>query len=296
MYEDSPPELIHDDLSEVVFGEHPLGRPIIGHSETPRAPRPADGARLPRRALREPGHRGRRPAGNVDHDHLCELTAAHFRPEPGAVVARPELQRARLPPRGALLAEGHRAVPRLPRRSRAAARRPGPLRRLRRRHDPRRLLELAPLPGGAREARPRLLRLLVHLAVRRRRPHGHLRRLARGGRGGGDGRHPRRARRLRRGHRRRGHRSAPRTTSRVSSCSAWRAPAAACSRSAGPSSWSSPCSRVDEVLARIDAVTHDDVMAAVRRYYDPEKWSTVCIGPRPEPFRAVTDGFDWEER
>ena len=31
MYEDSPPELIHDDLSEVVFGEHPLGRPIIGH-------------------------------------------------------------------------------------------------------------------------------------------------------------------------------------------------------------------------------------------------------------------------
>ena len=34
MYEDSPPELIHDDLSEVVFGEHPLGRPIIGHYET----------------------------------------------------------------------------------------------------------------------------------------------------------------------------------------------------------------------------------------------------------------------
>src|SRR5690606_38881105 len=30
MYEDSPPELIHDDLAEVVFGEHPLGRPIIG--------------------------------------------------------------------------------------------------------------------------------------------------------------------------------------------------------------------------------------------------------------------------
>ena len=34
MYEDSPPELIHDDLCEVVFGEHPLGRPIIGHYET----------------------------------------------------------------------------------------------------------------------------------------------------------------------------------------------------------------------------------------------------------------------
>ena len=57
-----------------------------------------------------------------------------------------------------------------------------------------------------------------------------------------------------------------------------------------------PILTVDEVLERIDAVTHDDVMAAVRRYYDPKKWSTVCIGPRAEPFRAVTDGFDWEER
>ncbi|HZL64478.1 MAG TPA: insulinase family protein, partial [Thermoleophilia bacterium] len=57
-----------------------------------------------------------------------------------------------------------------------------------------------------------------------------------------------------------------------------------------------PILTVDEVLERIDAVTHDDVMAAVRRYYDPNKWSTVCIGPRAEPFRAVTDGFDWEER
>ena len=57
-----------------------------------------------------------------------------------------------------------------------------------------------------------------------------------------------------------------------------------------------PVLSVDEVLERIDAVTRDDVVAAVRRYYDPKKWSTVCIGPRPEPFRAVTDGFAWEER
>jgi len=57
-----------------------------------------------------------------------------------------------------------------------------------------------------------------------------------------------------------------------------------------------PVLSVDEVLERIDAVTHDDVMAAVRRYYDPKRWSTVCIGPRPEPFRAVTKGFAWEER
>ena len=34
MYEDSPAELIHDHLAETVFGEHPLGRPIIGRTET----------------------------------------------------------------------------------------------------------------------------------------------------------------------------------------------------------------------------------------------------------------------
>ena len=57
-----------------------------------------------------------------------------------------------------------------------------------------------------------------------------------------------------------------------------------------------PVLTVDEVLERIDAVDRDDVMAAVRRYYDPETWSTACIGPRPEPFRSVVDGFEWEER
>jgi predicted Zn-dependent peptidase len=57
-----------------------------------------------------------------------------------------------------------------------------------------------------------------------------------------------------------------------------------------------PVLSIDEVLRRIDAVTRDDVVAAVRRYYDPKTWSTVCIGARPEPFRAVTDGFAWEER
>ena len=57
-----------------------------------------------------------------------------------------------------------------------------------------------------------------------------------------------------------------------------------------------PVLTVDEVLARIDAVTTDDVRAAVQRYYDPQKWSTTCIGPRAEPFRAVTGEFAWEER
>ena len=27
-----------------------------------------------------------------------------------------------------------------------------------------------------------------------------------------------------------------------------------------------------------------------------ETWSTACIGPHPEPFRAVAQDFAWEER
>src|SRR5439155_21124579 len=33
MYEDTPQELVHDLFSEAVFGNHPLGRPVIGTRE-----------------------------------------------------------------------------------------------------------------------------------------------------------------------------------------------------------------------------------------------------------------------
>ena len=33
MYEDTPQELVHDLISEAVFGSHPLGRPVIGTAE-----------------------------------------------------------------------------------------------------------------------------------------------------------------------------------------------------------------------------------------------------------------------
>jgi predicted Zn-dependent peptidase len=56
-----------------------------------------------------------------------------------------------------------------------------------------------------------------------------------------------------------------------------------------------PVLSVDEVLARVDAVTPDEIAQAAAAYYDIEKWSTVCIGPRPEPWRAVTGDFTWEE-
>src|SRR6266705_7077284 len=33
MYDDAPQELVHDLIAEAVFGDHPLGRPVIGTAE-----------------------------------------------------------------------------------------------------------------------------------------------------------------------------------------------------------------------------------------------------------------------
>jgi predicted Zn-dependent peptidase len=56
-----------------------------------------------------------------------------------------------------------------------------------------------------------------------------------------------------------------------------------------------PVLTVDEMLARIEAVTVADVQEVTRDFYDTSRWSAVCIGPRPEAFKAVAGGFDWQE-
>src|SRR3954451_13884393 len=72
MYEDDPQDKVFDVLGEAVFGDHPLGRAIIGRAEvvggTP-APRLAafHGARyVPRNVVVA-------AAGSVDHDALVAL-------------------------------------------------------------------------------------------------------------------------------------------------------------------------------------------------------------------------------
>ena len=49
------------------------------------------------------------------------------------------------------------------------------------------------------------------------------------------------------------------------------------------------------MLGQIDAVTLPDVVALAREFYDPVRWSAVCIGPDPGPFRETVAGFSWEE-
>jgi predicted Zn-dependent peptidase len=74
MVEDNPQDLVHDIAAEVVFGSHPLGRPVIGRAEVISS--------VSRRALRG-YHAGAyvggnvvlAAAGNVDHDRLVSLLA-----------------------------------------------------------------------------------------------------------------------------------------------------------------------------------------------------------------------------
>jgi predicted Zn-dependent peptidase len=294
MYEDSPPELIHDELSEVVFGDHPLGRPIIGHSESLAA--------IDLDAVR--GYHGAHyvnpgivvaAAGNVDHDHLCELTAAHFRPEPGAVVLRPQLS-----------APGTRHIARFTHKDteqyHICLGGPGP-----RRGDPDRyaVFVVDTVLGGSwsshlfqevREKRGLAYSVYsytslyadagmtaVYFGSREEAVHEAMRIILDV----------------------LGDLETEMTDSAVDRAKnhlkgqlvlSMESPGARMQALGRAILLEQPVLSVDEVLERIDAVDHDAVIDAVRRYYDPGTWSTACIGPRPEPFRAVTGEFAWEER
>ena len=90
MYEDTPQELVHDLIAEAVFGEHPLGRPVIGTAEV-IASVPRDGDRaLPRRDVHAREHRrrrGREHRARASWSSSCER-ALERRASGGAASAR----------------------------------------------------------------------------------------------------------------------------------------------------------------------------------------------------------------
>ncbi|TML06808.1 MAG: insulinase family protein [Actinobacteria bacterium] len=116
MYEDDPQDKVFDVLGEAVFGDHPLGRPVIGRADViANVPVPEIAAYhderytgenlvIPRRAGRaDPGRRG-------------------FTRQPAAAAAgHRAARRARAP--HPLHPQGHRAVPPVPRRAGHPARR-----------------------------------------------------------------------------------------------------------------------------------------------------------------------------
>src|SRR4051794_6239473 len=72
MYEDEPSDKVHDVLAEAVFGDHPLGRPVIGRAEViANVPIPEIAAYHDERYA--PTNLVLSAAGNVDHDKLVEL-------------------------------------------------------------------------------------------------------------------------------------------------------------------------------------------------------------------------------
>ena len=106
MYEDEPADKVHDVLAGAVFGDHPLGRPIIGRAEV------VSSVRRPRSRSITTCTTCRTnivvaAAGNLEHERIVELVEGSV---PGAASAS---RRSRARPRGcaraSLSREGNRA-------------------------------------------------------------------------------------------------------------------------------------------------------------------------------------------
>jgi predicted Zn-dependent peptidase len=83
MYEDEPQDRVHDVLADAVYGEHPLGRRVLGDAGVI--------ASVPRTQIAD-YHRGRytssnlvvAAAGHLDHDAIVELARTHLAAPDGA--------------------------------------------------------------------------------------------------------------------------------------------------------------------------------------------------------------------
>jgi predicted Zn-dependent peptidase len=91
MYEDTPQDLVHDLIGEAVFGNHALGRPVIGTAEVIST--------VTRRALR--GHHGAfytpanivvAAAGSIDHDELVGLVQRSIERRGQAAPGKPKIR------------------------------------------------------------------------------------------------------------------------------------------------------------------------------------------------------------
>ena len=88
MYEDEPQDRVHDVLGEAIFGSHPLGRRVLGRAEVI--------ASIPVPEI-DAFHRSRYvapsivvgAAGHLEHRQVVELAERHLAPPAGAAVAPP---------------------------------------------------------------------------------------------------------------------------------------------------------------------------------------------------------------
>ncbi|HEY3765850.1 MAG TPA: pitrilysin family protein [Gaiellales bacterium] len=79
MYDDAPQDLVHDLISQAVFGDHPLGRPVIGTEGVIAAATAADV-----RGYHDARYVGPNivvaAAGNLDHEPLAHAVETRFAP------------------------------------------------------------------------------------------------------------------------------------------------------------------------------------------------------------------------
>jgi predicted Zn-dependent peptidase len=77
MYEDEPQDKVHDVLAGAIFGDHPLGRPIIGRADVVSSvPVPAIASWHDGRYT--PGNMVLAAAGNLEHERIVELAERAF--------------------------------------------------------------------------------------------------------------------------------------------------------------------------------------------------------------------------
>jgi predicted Zn-dependent peptidase len=72
MYDDAPQELVHDLIAEAVFGDHPLGRPVIGTAESISS-MPREAIARYHDAMYVPGNIVVAASGNIEHERVVEL-------------------------------------------------------------------------------------------------------------------------------------------------------------------------------------------------------------------------------
>jgi predicted Zn-dependent peptidase len=88
MYEDEPQDKVHDVLSRAIFGDHPLGRPVIGRGDVISS--------LSVGEIRDYHDTRYAPfsivvaaAGNLEHETIVQLSEANLQPSPGAKPVAP---------------------------------------------------------------------------------------------------------------------------------------------------------------------------------------------------------------
>ena len=191
---DAPEDRVHTALSRALFADHPLGREVLGEMPTVEAITRDDIASFFGRWYR-PGHDGVTAAGRLEHAAVVDAVRARLRAAATAASCPQRVAPGRRGGARGRRARRHRAGPPQPRLAQPHQPRRRPLGAVGRQPGARRRHGQPAVPGGARGARPGVLRVLAPHRLRGLRlPHDLLRHRAQARPGGArrDRRRPRR--------------------------------------------------------------------------------------------------------